>query len=132
MTVICDLSGVPQQDEPQFRQWAQVLFSVETLPKEARAQQKLMLQYLLPLVEQERTSPSDNLLDTLVKAQQQGDTTAIITGGGSGIGRATAASLARRGSRVIVAYMNRDIPKILAKRSNRVANHLPKLVEWVQ
>lgn len=73
MTVICELLGVPRQDEPQFRQWARVLFSVETLPEEAREQRRQMVQYMRPLVEQERKQPHDNLLGTLVKAQEQGD-----------------------------------------------------------
>lgn len=73
MTVICELLGVPREDEPQFRQWARVLFSLETLPEEAAAQRKLMVQYLLPLIEQEQKQPHDNVLGTLVKAQEQGD-----------------------------------------------------------
>lgn len=73
MTVICELLGVPREDEPQFRQWARVLFSIETLPEEARAQREQMVQYLLPLAEQERKQPRDNMLGTLVKAHEQGD-----------------------------------------------------------
>ena len=73
MTVICELLGVPPEDEPQFRQWARVLFSVETPPEEARAQGTQMVQYLLPLVEQEQKQPRDNMLGTLVKAYEQGN-----------------------------------------------------------
>lgn len=73
MTVICELLGVPRQDEPRFRQWARVLFSVETLPEEARAQREQMIQYLLPLIEQERQQPRNNVLGTLVEAHEQGD-----------------------------------------------------------
>ncbi|HEY7418409.1 MAG TPA: cytochrome P450, partial [Ktedonobacteraceae bacterium] len=73
MAVICELLGVPRQDEPQFRQWARVLFSIETLPEEARVQRGQMVQYLLPLVEQERQHPRNNVLGTLVKAHEQGD-----------------------------------------------------------
>lgn len=73
MTVICELLGVPREDEPQFRQWARTLFSVETLPEEAREIQRQMVQYLLPLAEQERQQPRDNMLGTLVKAHEKGD-----------------------------------------------------------
>jgi cytochrome P450 len=73
MTVICELLGVPREDEPQFRHWARVLFSIETLPEEAREMQRQMVQYLLPLVEQERQQPRDNMLGTLVKAHEKGD-----------------------------------------------------------
>jgi cytochrome P450 len=73
MTVICELLGVPAEDEPQFRQWARVLFSIETLPDVARAQRQQMVQYLLPLIEQARKQPPDNMLGTLVKAHAQGD-----------------------------------------------------------
>jgi cytochrome P450 len=73
MTVICELLGVPREDEPEFRQWARVLFSVETLPEEAAAQRKHMVQYLLPLIQKEQKQPSNNMLGTLVKAHEKGD-----------------------------------------------------------
>jgi cytochrome P450 len=73
MTVICELLGVPQEDEPKFRQWGRVLFSINTLPDDAREQRRQMVQYLLPLAEQERQHPRDNMLGTLVKAHEQGD-----------------------------------------------------------
>jgi cytochrome P450 len=57
MTVICELLGVPREDEPQVRQWVRVLSSIETLPEESRAQRRRIAQYLLPLVEQERELP---------------------------------------------------------------------------
>ena len=73
MTVICELLGVPGDDEPRFRQWARVLFSIETLPAEASAQRQQIVQYLLPLIEQERKQPRDNMLGTLVKAYEKGE-----------------------------------------------------------
>jgi len=73
MTVICELLGVPSEDEPLFRQWARVLFSIETLPEEASAQRREMVQYLLPLMEEEQKQPRNNMMGTLVKAHEQGD-----------------------------------------------------------
>jgi NAD(P)-dependent dehydrogenase (short-subunit alcohol dehydrogenase family) len=43
-----------------------------------------------------------------------GESVAVITGGGSGIGRATAQSLARRGCRVVVSDIDRDRAETVA------------------
>lgn len=73
MTIICDLLGVPRHDEHQFRQWARDLFSINLLPENQKEIRMQMVQYLLPLIEQERQQPRDNMLGTLVKAHDQGD-----------------------------------------------------------
>ncbi|MEV6039924.1 SDR family NAD(P)-dependent oxidoreductase [Nonomuraea sp. NPDC052116] len=51
------------------------------------------------------------------------DTTAIITGGASGIGRATAHSLARRGARVVVADIDADAAEVVAMEINQEGGH---------
>lgn len=73
MTIICDMLGVPQQDERQFRQWARDLFSINLMPDEQQALTMQIIHYLLPLIEQERKQPRDNMLGMLVKAREQGD-----------------------------------------------------------
>lgn len=73
MTIICDLLGVPQQDEHQFRQWARNLFSINLLPAEQQAITMQIIHYLLPLIEEERKQPRDNMLGMLVQAHEQGD-----------------------------------------------------------
>jgi cytochrome P450 len=77
MTVICEMLGIPLEHEHQFRQWAREMFKTTTPPKEMQAQMRQMVAYLLPLIEQERKQPGDNVLGMLVKALEQGD--AVIT-----------------------------------------------------
>jgi len=73
MTVICEMLGVPREDEPRFRQWGRVIVS-QTMSAEERLEQwREMNAYLLPLVEQERKNPGNTVLGILVKAYEQGD-----------------------------------------------------------
>jgi len=73
MTVICEMLGIPQEHEHQFRQWAREMFKTTTPPKERQAQMRQMVAYLLPLIEQERKQPGDNVLGLLVKALEKGE-----------------------------------------------------------
>jgi cytochrome P450 len=73
MTVICDILGVPREDEPLFRQWGRTAVSTTLSKEEHQEQRKQMAAYLLPLVEQEREQPGNTVLGTLVKAYEQGD-----------------------------------------------------------
>jgi cytochrome P450 len=73
MTVICEMLGVPRQDEPQFRVWGKAIVSNTISREDYRANQRQMGAYLLPLVEKERQQPGDTVLGTLVKAFEQGD-----------------------------------------------------------
>ncbi len=73
MTVICELLGVPRQDEHLFRHWGRGFVSTTIQPEEQRAQMAQMATYMLPLIEQERAQPRDNVLGMLVKAYEQGE-----------------------------------------------------------
>jgi cytochrome P450 len=75
MTVICELLGVPRQDERQFRLWAKAMVSTTIAPEELQAQKMQMVQYMLPVIEQERKQPRNNVLGMLVKAYEQGEET---------------------------------------------------------
>ncbi|GER90036.1 hypothetical protein KDW_41980 [Dictyobacter vulcani] len=73
MAVICDMLGVPAKDEQQFRQWAKTIISTTIAPEELQAQRMQMVQYMLPLIEQERQQPRNTILSMLVKASERGD-----------------------------------------------------------
>jgi len=73
MAVICDLLGIPREDEPRFRQWGGIVLSRIHTSEERREQQNQMIEYLMPLIERERANPTDTILGTLVKARSQGD-----------------------------------------------------------
>lgn len=73
MTVICEMLGVPREDEPTFRQWGRVVVSTTMSAEEKQGYWGQIGAYLLPLVEQERQHPSNTVLGTLVKAYEQGD-----------------------------------------------------------
>jgi cytochrome P450 len=79
VTVIAELLGVPAQDLPIFRRWAQGLFSVQTedatvLPAEDRIAQvapvmREMNSYLLQHIQDSRSQPGDDLLGRLTTAR---------------------------------------------------------------
>jgi cytochrome P450 len=73
MTVICDMLGVPRDDEPLFREWGKVIVSHTMTDEEKQARWKQLMAYLLPLAEQERQHPGNTVFGTLVKAYEQGD-----------------------------------------------------------
>lgn len=73
MTIICELLGVPREDEQLFREWGRISLSKIISREEKSARMARMIQYLLPLIEQERAHPRDNVLGLLVKAREKGD-----------------------------------------------------------
>jgi len=73
MAVICDLLGIPCEDEQLFREWARGLLSYTATSEEQQQRWKHMVQYILPLIEQERAHPSKSVLGLLVKNREQGD-----------------------------------------------------------
>ncbi|MGH2510325.1 MAG: cytochrome P450, partial [Ktedonobacteraceae bacterium] len=73
MAVICDLLGIPYEDEKLFREWGRDLLS-NTATTEAQQERWLkMVQYIMPLIEKERANPSGTVLGLLVKSREQGD-----------------------------------------------------------
>ncbi|AJC61012.1 MULTISPECIES: cytochrome P450 [Streptomyces] len=75
VTVICRLLGVPREDEPRFRVWADALVAAadvrpdeDTTEQDAAGRQagSEMGQYLLDLAEQRRGKPTDDMLSAFV------------------------------------------------------------------
>jgi cytochrome P450 len=73
MAVICELLGIPPEDEKLFREWACNLLSLTIMPEDYEERWKKMVQYLTPLIEKERANPSDTVLGMLVKSHELGD-----------------------------------------------------------
>ncbi|ANZ20874.1 cytochrome P450 [Streptomyces noursei ATCC 11455] len=75
VTVICRLLGVPREDEPRFRVWADALVAAadvrpdeDTIAQDeaGRRAGNEMSQYLLDLAEQRRGEPTDDMLSAFV------------------------------------------------------------------
>jgi cytochrome P450 len=74
VTVICELLGVPKQDEPRFHDWASAL--ARTLdPPEGLSQEEVrkaesaapeLREYLIELVRERHARPADDLLSALI------------------------------------------------------------------
>ncbi|MGK4585180.1 cytochrome P450 [Kitasatospora sp. HPMI-4] len=76
VTVICRLLGVPQEDEPQFRQWSDaIVASADVRPDEESSAERdrageqariEMGQYLVNLAEQRRDHPTGDMLSAYI------------------------------------------------------------------
>jgi cytochrome P450 len=73
MTVICELLGIPREDEKLFRDWGRVVLSTTMPLEEKQSRWMMMMQYIIPLIERERAQPRNNVLGLLVKAHEQGE-----------------------------------------------------------
>jgi cytochrome P450 len=73
MTVLCEMLGVPREEEHLYRESARIMISTTATPQEKRAQGMKLMQYLTPIIKEAQTNPGDNVLGLLVRAQQQGD-----------------------------------------------------------
>lgn len=77
MAVICELLGIPFEDEQLFREWGRDLLSRTATVEERQERWEKMVRYIMPLIEKERAHPSDTVLGMLVKNREQGD--AVLT-----------------------------------------------------
>jgi cytochrome P450 len=73
MAVICELLGIPYEDEKLFREWGRDLLSRTATSEEQQRRWEKMVQYIRPLIEKEQANPSDTVLGLLVKNREQGD-----------------------------------------------------------
>jgi cytochrome P450 len=73
MTVLCEMLGIPQEEELLYRESARIMISTLASPEEKRAQAMKLMQHLAPIIKQQQINPGDNVLGLLIKAQQQGD-----------------------------------------------------------
>jgi cytochrome P450 len=77
MAVICELLGIPYEDEKLFREWGRDLISRTATAEEQQVRWEKMVRYIMPLIEKERANPSNTVLGLLVKNREQGD--AVLT-----------------------------------------------------
>jgi cytochrome P450 len=69
VTVICELLGVPPQDQAQFRQWSNAIVSSEGEPGSFRAAGEAMYHYFTKLVAAKRARPADDMVSALAVAR---------------------------------------------------------------
>ncbi|MCU1457211.1 MAG: cytochrome [Actinomycetia bacterium] len=70
--VIAAIVGVPNEDYPKFQQWAEDITSIHLDPPRAIAASQAMAEYLLPIVNDRRANPTDDLISDLVTAEIDG------------------------------------------------------------
>ena len=73
MQVIARIVGVPVEDYDRFQRWADDITGVAVRPNEARASSREMWDYLLPIVEDRRAHPRDDLVSDLATAEVDGE-----------------------------------------------------------
>jgi cytochrome P450 len=71
VTVICELLGIPADDQDQFREWSHAVVSSE--PGSFREAGVAMYQFFMALVAAKRDRPADDLVSALIEAQDSDD-----------------------------------------------------------
>jgi cytochrome P450 len=69
VTVICELLGVPIEDQDQFREWSNVIVAAVNEPGSIRAVGEAMYLYFIRLVAAKRARPADDLVSALIVAR---------------------------------------------------------------
>jgi cytochrome P450 len=64
--VIAGILGVPVHDYEQFQDWADGITSIAVDPERAQAASDALIAYMLPLIEDRRADPGDDLVSDLV------------------------------------------------------------------
>jgi cytochrome P450 len=73
ITIICELLGVPFDDQEQFRSWTDLLLVLSGDPSQTQTARDELSDYIVGLIARRRTEPSDDLLGTLVSARDDQD-----------------------------------------------------------
>ncbi|GCE30053.1 cytochrome P450 [Dictyobacter alpinus] len=74
MTVICELLGVPEQNEALFRQWGHVLVSTTDLTQQEKdALRDKVIAFLHPIIQQAQKHPDNTVFGLLAQAHELGD-----------------------------------------------------------
>ncbi|MGH3774708.1 MAG: cytochrome P450 [Pseudonocardiaceae bacterium] len=83
VTVIAELLGVPAQDQPQFRAWAEVLSDQQTVDATTPVTEEIvnaigptireMNEYMLAHIQRRRRQPADDLIGKLTTAEVDGE-----------------------------------------------------------
>ncbi|MBB5776212.1 cytochrome P450 family protein [Nonomuraea jabiensis] len=68
--VICELFGVPHDEQQQIRDWSHTLLQHTTSPEEMLATNAGMLGYLAAFIERKRDDSGDDLTTGLIRAQE--------------------------------------------------------------
>jgi cytochrome P450 len=71
--VICGIVGVPLEDSEQFAHWAEEINTGPLNPPVGHAASKAMVDYLRPLVEARRATPTGDFLSDLVNSEVDGE-----------------------------------------------------------
>jgi cytochrome P450 len=72
--VICDMLGVPSEDQEQFRGWSDSLIGDWGRdPEETTAAMNAIFAYFTELIELKRKQPADDLMTALIAARDDGD-----------------------------------------------------------
>jgi cytochrome P450 len=71
--VICGIVGVPLEDSEQFAHWAEQINTGPLNPPVGHAASEAMVDYLTPLVEARRDTPSGDFLSDLVNTEIDGE-----------------------------------------------------------
>ncbi|WP_327150182.1 cytochrome P450 family protein [Nocardia sp. NBC_01329] len=73
--VICDLFGVPVDEQPQLKQWTLTIVSVTSTGEEAHAAMAAMGGYFYELLARKRAEPGDDLTSALLAANAENELT---------------------------------------------------------
>jgi cytochrome P450 len=73
VTVICELLGIPLEDQAEFRQWSDAMLNDAAEPGTFRAAGTAMYHYFSQLIAAKREHPADDLVSALVDARDSGD-----------------------------------------------------------
>jgi cytochrome P450 len=70
--VIAGIVGIPVEDYERFQDWADGITSIAVDPERAAKASAELIEYLLPIVEDRRANPRDDLVSDLVTAEVDG------------------------------------------------------------
>jgi cytochrome P450 len=73
VTVICELLGVPVEDQAQFREWSNAVLADDGEVGSFRAAGVAMFHYFTQLVAAKRARPADDMISALIAARDSGD-----------------------------------------------------------
>lgn len=73
LTLICELLGVPIEDQEQFHTWARMFAAVGGEPGEIQEGIGKLMGYVAGLVAAKRAEPTEDLLSALIAARDEGD-----------------------------------------------------------
>ena len=72
LRIITQMLGMPREDEDKMAAWAYAMLRAQTDPEGTRRANEEFTRYVIPLVEQRRADPADDLLSTIVTEEVEG------------------------------------------------------------